>query len=84
MNKIETVTLLKTDYDYIQSERRYLGAQNEILKKLLAEAVREIHDDILERYPPDILKYPDQKRRYEREMDLVNKINAALRKAEQK
>ena len=50
----------------------------ERLKELLAEARDDIHDEVINRYPFRDT-YPDDQRRYERDMNIVNRIDAALK-----
>lgn len=53
-------------------------AEIERLKALLAEARDDIHDEVINRYPFRDL-YPGEMRRYERDMDIVHRIDKALK-----
>ena len=60
-------------------DKELTGAYSEIerLEEMLKEAREDIHDDVANRYPEKD-KYPAEMRRYERDMDIVWRIDAAL------
>jgi len=64
---------------YVQKQ---LKAENKALKTLLLEAVDEILGFLDDSYPSESLIYPDQKRRYERDCEFVDRIRKALREGE--
>jgi hypothetical protein len=59
-----------------------LSAQVEALKALLSEAAKKMHEDVIKEFPSDLLKYKDIKRNHDLEMDLIDRIYAALREGE--
>lgn len=64
----------------LRAENDKLRAENEALRKLAREAADEIEGYVDAVYPAnDRSLYPDQQRRYLRDMDLVNRIRDALR-----
>ena len=50
----------------------------EALEALLKEAAVELTDNVHAEYSPESLAYPSVHRSYERDMDLPNRIRAAL------
>ena len=75
---------LKTRIEQLEAERGTLRGmynvatqRNQQLKALLEEAEEIIVLDVADEYP-DREDYPDEMRRYNRDMDLPNRIRAAL------
>lgn len=65
---------------HLQAEVERLRAENDTLRKLLAESADEISEYVESDYPANERSmYPDQQRRYLRDMDIVLRIKAALR-----
>ena len=70
--------------DLYQAKRHIesLRAQVAALKALLSEAAKKMHEDVIKEFPSDLLKYKDIKRSHDLEMDLIDRIYAALRDGE--
>ena len=64
-------------YEELMRERQETLHEMSRLKEMLKEAREDIHDDVANRYPEKD-KYPAEMRRYERDMDIVWRIDAAL------
>lgn len=63
-----------------EAERRGALAERGKLTPIILEMASEIEATIQAAYPPDLRKrYPDQKRRYERDMELPREARALAR-----
>ena len=79
-----TIQRLEADVNAMKgianTQAEIIGEQNEEierLKALLAEVRDDIHDEVANRYPSKKVYAPDM-RRYEQDMDIVHRIDAAL------
>ena len=74
---------LETERGTLRGMYNVATQRNQQLKALLEEAEEIIVLDVADEYP-DREDYPDQMRRYNRDMDLPNRIRAAINPEETK